>query len=132
MSEPQSPYEAPSGQIIPDPSKSDPRGSRWAGFGLFWAILVGGNVLLGLLGVGFGGLLGFGGYGGILGGLASLLGLLPWLAELGVGIWLASKGKTRTAQGILFGFLGLIGLALLFVAACFGIIAMNGGLGGMH
>lgn len=126
MNEPDSPYEAPSAQIDPQPAKPDGRGSRWAGFGLFWLILIGGNLLLGMLGYAMSSL------GSYFGSLFSLFGLLPWLAELGVGIWLASKGKTRTAQGILFGFLGLIGLALLFVAACFGIIAMNGGLGGMH
>ena len=125
--EPESPYEAPSARIDPEPATGpDPRGSRWAGFGLFWLILVGGNLLLGVLGYALSSL------GGYFGGLFSLFGLLPWLAELGVGIWLAAKGKTRTAQGVLFGFLSLIGLGLLFVAACFGIIAMNGGLGGMH
>lgn len=128
--EPQSPYEAPSAQIDAQPTGPDARGSRWAGFGLYWLILIGGSLLVGVLGYAASFVDGL--FIGAFGGLFSLFGLLPWLAELGVGIWLASKGKTRTAQGILFGFLSMIGLALLLVAACFGIIAMNGGFGGMH
>ncbi len=66
-------------------------------------------------------------------GLAyGLAGLLPWIAPLVLAIWLGTKGKTRTAQGIAFGFLSLFGVGLLLVAACFGIIALNGGFGGWH
>ena len=55
--------------------------------------------------------------------------LLPWLAALVLGLWLASRGRTRTALGILVGFGILVAVVLLLVAACFGIMS---GLGGMH
>lgn len=124
--EPDSPYGAPSSQIEPRPEPPDARGSRWAGFGLFWLVIVGGGFVTMLLVRPLSSLLGIYGPVYLLGTAA------PWLAALALGIGYASKGKTRTAQGLLFGFLSLVGLALLFVAACFGIIAMNGGLGNMH
>jgi hypothetical protein len=106
--------------------ESDPRGSRWLGFGLFWLILVGGGIVSGIIASAAGMLF-------HAAGLAyGLAGLLPWIAPLVLAIWLANKGKTRTAQGIAFGFLSLFGVGLLLVAACFGIIAMNGGFGGWH
>lgn len=127
MNEPDSPYEAPSARIDPQPAAGpDPRGSRWVGFGLYWLISIGGGFaamfVAGLLSSLF----------WTSGALYLLATAAPWLAILALGIWYASKGKTRTAQGLLFGFLSQIALAVLFVAACFGIIAMNGGLGGMH
>lgn len=109
-----------------DPQQPDPRGSRWLGFGLFWLILVGGGIVSGII-VSAAGML----FHAV--GLAyGLAGLLPWIAPLVLAIWLAGKGKTRTAQGIAFGFLSLFGVGLLLVAACFGIIALNGGFGGWH
>lgn len=119
---------------VPDPSdapQSDPRGSRWLGFGLFWLILIGGGMLAGIVASAAGVLFHGIGAGGIGIGLMSLSWLLPWVGPLVVAIWLASKGKTRTAQGIAFGFLSLFAVGLLLVAACFGILAL-GGSGGWH
>jgi len=124
--QPESPYEAPTTQIDPQAAGPDPRGSRWAGFGLYWLISVGG---------GFASMFAAGLLSRLFwspGALYLLATAAPWLAILILGIWFLGKGKSRTAQGLLFGFLSQIGLAVLFVAACFGIIAMNGGLGGMH
>ncbi|GAA5009059.1 hypothetical protein FNZ56_02720 [Pseudoluteimonas lycopersici] len=109
----------------PDSPQPDPRGSRWLGFGLFWLILVGGGMVSGII-VSAAGMLFHG-----LGLAYGLAGLLPWIAPLVLAIWLANKGKTRTAQGIAFGFLSLFAVGLLLVAACFGILAL-GGFGNWH
>jgi len=114
----------------PNPSddpQSDARGSRWLGFGLFWLILIGGGIVIGIASTAFGML-----SHGLGVGLVSLGWLLPWIAPLVVAIWFANKGKTRTAQGIAFGFLSLFAVGLLLVAACFGIFFLGGGLNGMH
>ena len=111
-----------------DPRHPDPRGSRWLGFGLFWLSLVGGGILAGIVGAIMGTLLHYGAAGPVF----ALAGLLPWIAPLVLAIWLANKGKTRTAQGIAFGFLSLFAVGLLLVAACFGIVFLGGGLNGMH
>jgi hypothetical protein len=120
---------------VPNPShdpQPDPRGSRWLGFGLFWLILVGGGVLAGIV-VSAASMLFHGiGAGGLGMGLVSLGWLLPWVGPLVVAIWLANKGKTRTAQGIAFGFLSLFAAGLLLVAACFGIFALGGFGSGWH
>ena len=114
----------------PNPSsvlqQADPRGSRWLGFGLFWLILVGGGIVSGII-ISAAGML----FNAV--GLAyGLAGLLPWIAPLVLAIWLANKGKTRTAQGIAFGFLSLFAAGLLLVAACFGIFALGGFGSGWH
>ena len=101
--------------------EGDPRGSRWLGFGLFWLALIGGGMVSGIIASAAGMLF----HGAAP--LFALAGLLPWIAPLVLAIWLANKGKTRTAQGIAFGFLSLFAVGLLLVAACFGIIALNGG-----
>jgi hypothetical protein len=106
------------------PQTPDPRGSRWLGFGLFWLAMVGGGIVSGIL-VSVADMLHF------ATPMFALAGLLPWIAPLVLAIWLANKGKTRTAQGVAFGFLSLFAVGLLLVAACFGIIALNG-LGGLH
>ena len=131
MSTPHSPYEPPTTPIAPlTPPElaAGNRGSRWRGFGLFWLILVVGWVvavlaalLLSELFPGFSS----GDYGfGFMG--MTVLMLLPWLAELVIGIRLAIKGKTQTALGMLFGFLSLFGVGLLLVAACFGFFILSG------
>ena len=102
----------------------DPRGSRWLGFGLFWLTLVGGGIAAGIL-ASVANML------HVAGIMFAFAGVLPWAVPLVLAIWLANKGKTRTAQGIVFGFLSLFAVGLLLVAACFGIIALNG-LGGLH
>jgi hypothetical protein len=105
----------------PPPIPADNRGSRWLGFGLYWAItIIGGSTVLSLIGAMFGNInnLDISLYFGVL-------PALPFLITLALGIGFAVKGKKRTAQGILFGFLSQIALILLLVAACFGIVALG-------
>ncbi len=95
-------------------------GSRLHGFGLFWLILVASWIAIVIVGSALSAL-GIDGYGWL-----AVLGLLPWGAEIGAIIWFANHGSTQTAQGIAFGFLSLIGVALLLVAACFGFFIFSG------
>jgi hypothetical protein len=120
--EPQSPYEPPSAPVQSQ-SVNDGRGSRWAGFGWYWLITVGGGFLMPMLTI-----IPMYTFQQIPGIIVQLIALSPLLLALILGVRFAVKGKMRTAQGMLFGFLSQIALVLLFVAACFGIIALNGGL----
>jgi hypothetical protein len=109
---------APSEPPKPTPSHAatpqEDRGSLGAGIGLAWAIAVVGNTFCAAL-------------------MASLLGrhgdwvvslwLLPYLAIIGLAIFLYRKGKPRTGQGLMLGLLSMIAVAVLLVAACFGLLS---------
>jgi hypothetical protein len=116
----QSPYEPPSAKVEP-PAIPDSRGSRWAGFGLYWLVSVAGGFVVSLLMIPLSKL------HWIPGLIYQLIAAVPLLTVLILGIRFSAKGKTRTAQGLLFGFLSQIALLLLLVAACFGIFTMMGG-----
>jgi hypothetical protein len=62
--------------------------------------------------------------------LSFAIGNLPWLAPIALVIWFASEGQPRSVKGVLLAFASLIGLMLLLVAACFGLVAINGGIYG--
>lgn len=59
------------------------------------------------------------------------VGSFPLLAMIALLVWFASRGKSRAVKGVLLAFASMLGLALLLVAACFGILA-SGGFGNMH
>jgi hypothetical protein len=59
------------------------------------------------------------------------VGSFPLLAMVGLLAWFASKGKSRSVKGVLLAFASMVGLTLLLVAACFGIL-LSGGFGNMH
>ena len=59
------------------------------------------------------------------------VGSLPLVAMIALAVWFNSSGKSRSALGVLLAFGSMIGLVLLLVAACFGILA-TGGFGNMH
>ena len=123
MNEDQTPYSPPqaplSGRSIA-PSGPDPRGSLGAGIGLFFLCLVGGGVAAWVLHILIVAAVPEWSYAGPMFVIPSLL---PWAAALVLGLWLASRGRTRTALGILVGFGLLVATALLLVAACFGIMS---------
>lgn len=112
------------------PSDRNPHGSLGAGIGLFFASLVGGaiagmllrDIMLAMAAMSDSGWLSFR-------TLSVVPMTMPWIAALVLGIWLASRGRTRTALGMLVGLGILVALVLLLVAACFGLIA-GGGIGG--
>ncbi len=105
--------------LPPRPPPSDPRGSLGLGIGLAWACLVGGYVFCGML---LGALSGLH-FGDAVMGIVALLVLLPWAAMIALIVWLAARGKTRTATGIGVGIASIFGVGLLLVAACFGLLS---------
>lgn len=136
MSDERTPYSPPDAAPPPRngrPSDRNPRGSLGLGIGLFFACLVGGaiagmllrDVMIAVVGMSRSGWLS-------LQTLYVVPMLVPWVAALVLGIWLALRGRTRTALGMLVGF-GLLGaLILLLAAACFGLFYAGGGLGPFH
>jgi hypothetical protein len=58
--------------------------------------------------------------------LALVTTVLPIIMIVSAMIWFGKKGKSKTVKGIAAAVISLIALALLLVAACFGIFAMNG------
>lgn len=105
------------------PAPPDTQGSLGTGVGLFFACILGGGAACTLL-------------GGMLSGLRLpsallvpvylALGLAPWAAAIAVGVRAAAAGRRRTAIGVLLGFGILVGIVLLLVAACFGLVASSG------
>lgn len=127
MSDEQKPYDPPKAPLsgrAPAPRERDPRGSLGAGIGLFFACLVGGGIVAWILRLAILAAVPDWTYAGPM---FVVPALLPWLAALALGLWLASRGRKRTALGILVGFGLLVAVVLLLVAACFGIVAGMGG-----
>lgn len=103
----------------PAPPTSNARGSLGAGVGFAWAVVVGGHIVLLTLAAGAGRLMSGEGVVGIL--------VLPWIAVIALAVFFAVRGRPRTALGIVIGIASIIAVALLLVAACFGLIGMSGG-----
>jgi hypothetical protein len=59
--------------------------------------------------------------------LLPLLYLVPWALVLALIVWFAVKNKPRSALGVALAIGSMIALAILLVAACFGIVALSGG-----
>lgn len=90
------------------------------GIGLAWAIAILGNLLGAAI---IGSLYSYAARGSWI---AALLPL-PYLLIILLAIYLYRKGKPRTGLGLMLGLLSMIAVALLLVAACFGM--MHGGIG---
>lgn len=82
--------------------------SLWSGIGMAWAVMVGGELAL------------------------AKLGLVAWaVPPAAVVVWavvLLARGRTRTGSGMLLGLASVVAVALLLVAACFGLLMSGGGL----
>jgi len=89
-------------------------GSLLLGFGIAWGVVIVGYIIVAVL------------IGAMSGasdaGLIPLL-MLPLLALLGLIVWFAVQGKSRTAIGIVIGAVSIIAVCLLLVAACFSLLA---------
>ncbi|HEX6832340.1 MAG TPA: hypothetical protein VF132_02300 [Rudaea sp.] len=94
------------------------RGSLGLGIALAWVSLIGGYVLSVVIASAIQ-------FRSMTDGLIALLIALPWLLMLGVAIWFAANGRPRTALGVGVGIATIVAVALLLVAACFGLIAAN-------
>ncbi|HEV2606574.1 MAG TPA: hypothetical protein VGT79_01200 [Xanthomonadaceae bacterium] len=101
-------------------------GSLMAGFLLGWGAMIAGVLVNGMFWA-LQSSLGLPGADMIFLGVGSL----PLVAMIVLAIWLANRGKSRSAAGVLLAFGSMIALVLLLVAACFGILA-TGGFGNMH
>lgn len=97
--------------------KSDSRGSLGLGIALAWGALVGGYALVASLAVRSG--------GNYSDAAVAALVLAPWALMLSLIVFFATKGQPRTALGIGVGIASIIAVALLLVAACFGLFAVN-------
>jgi hypothetical protein len=103
-----------------DPTNETDRSQLRTGFALAWAVAIASIVLAAILGT----LLGAG--PDSRPGLGFAAGMLPPLALLGLlaGCWLT--GRQRMAHGVLAAFGAMFAVALLGVAACFGMIGFGG------
>jgi hypothetical protein len=103
----------------PLPKRPTAGGSLGAGVGFAWAVVVGGYIVSFILVAATGDLSN--------GGTFVFFLLLPWLAVIALAVFFALRDRPRTAIGIVIGIASIIAVALLLVAACFGLIGMSGG-----
>jgi hypothetical protein len=115
--------DLPSAQNAPATAPApDPRGSLGLGIALAWACLIGGYFVVSIVsGVIFGILRAADSDAAVW--LAVLLALLPWVAMIALVVWFAKNDKPRTALGVSVGIASILGVVLLLVAACFGLLA---------
>jgi hypothetical protein len=100
---------------VPTPTPPrNPRGSLLLGVACAWGMLIGGYIVISL----FAGLLSGGDNAAII-----VLMLLPWIGIIALIVWFATRGQPRTAGGVAIGLASIFGVALLLVAACFGLFA---------
>ena len=113
-----SPYEDP-GQT-PPPVDAPDKGSLLIGFLLGWATMIGSSVHAGAAVAVAGAMTN---WNSAVGLIISAAGLLPIACLIGLIIWYAQQGKSRSALGVVAAFGSLLALCLLLVAACFGLIS---------
>src|SRR5215475_11322113 len=115
------PPQVPSTPSPASPPASSADGSLALGIVIAWACLIGGYFVVGVFISAIAGLVRGGSDFVTL--IALLSALAPWIAMLVLAIWFAKKGERRTALGIGVGFASILGILLLLVAACFGILS---------
>jgi hypothetical protein len=112
---PNLPPSAPSAASGPLPVQEAPRGSLLKGFLLAWLILIlaepSAFMLVTKIGAG--------------------AAVIPPLAIIVIGIVLKVRDRSRTGTGLLLGLLAFVAVAILLVAACFGLF-FNGNFDNMH
>lgn len=101
----------PSGFRSNEPAED--KGSLGTGIGSAWAIAVVGTPLCVALTAAF---------SNRFNGLMALW-LLPYVLIVVLAVLAYRKGKPRTGHGFLLGLLSIFAVALLLVAACFGILS---------
>ena len=102
------------------PPPAGNQGSLGLGIALAWACLIGGYTVSATIASSAFSSHAYGGDGLII-----LLIGLPWLLMLALIVWLVTQGQPRTAIGVAIGIGSILGVALLLVAACFGLFAMK-------
>jgi hypothetical protein len=106
-------YPLPPPSSFPRKKSPEDNGSLGTGIGLAWAIAVVGTPLC----IAFTATLHTGS------DQLFVLWLLPYLLIVILAIVSYRKGKPRTGHGFLLGLLSIFAVALLLVAACFGMFA---------
>ena len=107
--------------LPPRPPAADPHGSLGLGVALAWACLIAGYTFCAFV---IGALSNINPpWGDGMVGMLVLLALLPWAGMIALVVWMASRGQTRTAKGIGVGIASILGVLLLLVAACFGLLS---------
>lgn len=126
----ENPYQNPG--PAPTDKPVDDKGTVLAGFFIGWGLMIGGSTLTGFAITLISAFVSaIGGYDNfIFQGLALLSLLLPIAILVAAMVWFGKKGKSKTVKGIAAAIISAIALAVLLVAACFGIFAMGGG--GFH
>lgn len=99
----------------PPPPVRNPRGSLGIGVAWAWAMLVGGYVVVMLVASAFAGTDNAGVYVVLL--------VLPWIGLVALIGWFLQRGQPRTAAGVAIGIGSILAVALLLVAACFGLLS---------
>ncbi|GLQ91006.1 hypothetical protein [Dyella flagellata] len=97
------PYEPPQSPLS-DPEPAPGGGSVWGGIGLAWLLMVVGEII-------------------IVATRIPLLALLPPAAILVAGIVMLAGSNPRIGKGLLLGLASFVAVALLLVAACFGMLS---------
>lgn len=106
-------YTPPPSGFHPDkPQTPEDNGSLGTGIGLAWAIAVVGTPLCIAIVATLN-----------IKSSAFALALLPYLLIVVLAILQYRKGKPRTGLGLMLGLLSIIAVALLLVAACFGLLS---------
>jgi hypothetical protein len=102
------------------PDNDEDRSQLRTGFALAWGVAIAAILAAIVLATVLGGL------GGARGSLGFAAGMLPPIALLGLlaGCWFS--GRRRMASGVLAAFGTMFAVALLGVAACFGLIGFGG------
>lgn len=108
---------------VPPPSPvtdAPDKGSLLIGFLVGWVAMIASTVVAGAVMVGVGALMQFGSAFSVI---PAIISLLPMGSLIGLIIWYAQQGKTRSALGVAAAFGSLLALCLLLVAACFGLMS---------
>ncbi len=122
---PNDPYQPPASNA-PPPVDGGNEGSVGAGIAICLALMLFGGPALGIVLRMFASLFSFAGLYSLYSLMWLPIALGPILLPVIAGVWFTRKGLRKTAKGVWLGFAIGIGLVLLLVAACFGIIAGNG------
>ena len=113
--------ETPAQPAPAAPSNPNPAGSLGLGIALAWGCLIGGYIAVAVIAsLIFSLTRGASDAGAVL---ALLSCLLPWVAMIALIVYFAKNNRPRTALGVGVGIGSIIGVLLLLVAACFGLLS---------
>jgi hypothetical protein len=114
------PNYVPPGSPVQGPADASAKGSLGFGIVLAWCCLIGGYFVCGIVVSAFASAA-----PGIAAGIWPLFALAPWILMIVLAVRYGGRGQSRTALGIGVGVASIFGVALLLVAACFGLLATS-------